>query len=40
MLYSEIVAERCYTSRLERHDRLIDGDEEAAMERKKRQGYF
>jgi 3'-phosphoadenosine 5'-phosphosulfate sulfotransferase (PAPS reductase)/FAD synthetase len=40
MLYSEIVAERRDTSRSARHDRLIDGDEQAAMERKKREGYF
>jgi len=40
MLYSEIVAELRDTSRSERHGRLIDGDEEAAMERKKHEGYF
>jgi 3'-phosphoadenosine 5'-phosphosulfate sulfotransferase (PAPS reductase)/FAD synthetase len=40
MLYSEIDAELRDTSRSERHGRLIDGDEEAAMERKKREGYF
>jgi sulfate adenylyltransferase subunit 2 len=40
MLYSEIVTELRDTSRSERHGRLIDGDEEAAMERKKREGYF
>ena len=28
------------TRRSERQGRLIDGDEEAAMERKKREGYF
>ena len=36
----EIVAELRDTSRSERHGRLIDSDEEAAMERKKREGYF
>ena len=35
-----IVAELRDTSRSERHGRLIDSDEEAAMERKKREGYF
>jgi hypothetical protein len=40
MLYSEIDAKLRNTSRLERHGRPIDGDEEAAMERKKREGYF
>ena len=37
---SEIVAELRDTSRSERQGRLIDSDEEAAMERKKREGYF
>jgi sulfate adenylyltransferase subunit 2 len=37
---AEIVAELRDTSRSERHGRLIDSDEEAAMERKKREGYF
>jgi len=37
---AEIVAELHYTNRSERHGRLIDSDEEAAMERKKREGYF
>ena len=37
---SEIVAELRDTSRSERQGRLIDIDEEAAMERKKREGYF
>jgi sulfate adenylyltransferase subunit 2 len=37
---AEIVAELRDTSRSERQGRLIDGDEEAAMERKKREGYF
>jgi len=37
---AEIVAELRATSRSERHGRLIDSDEEAAMERKKREGYF
>jgi sulfate adenylyltransferase subunit 2 len=40
MLYSEIDAELRNTSRSERHGRPIDGDEEVAMERKKREGYF
>jgi hypothetical protein len=40
MLYSEIDAELRDTSRLERHGRLFDRDEEAAMKRKKREGYF
>jgi sulfate adenylyltransferase subunit 2 len=37
---AEIVAELRHTRRSERQGRLIDGDEEAAMERKKREGYF
>ncbi len=37
---AEIVAELRDTNRSERQGRLIDGDEEAAMERKKREGYF
>jgi sulfate adenylyltransferase subunit 2 len=37
---TEIVAELRDTSRSERQGRLIDSDEEAAMERKKREGYF
>jgi len=37
---SEIVAELRDTSRSERQGRLIDSDEDAAMERKKREGYF
>ena len=37
---AEIVAELRDTSWSERHGRLIDSDEEAAMERKKREGYF
>jgi sulfate adenylyltransferase subunit 2 len=37
---AEIVAELRDTNRSERHGRLIDSDEEAAMERKKREGYF
>jgi sulfate adenylyltransferase subunit 2 len=37
---AEIVAELRDTSRSERQGRLIDSDEEAAMERKKREGYF
>jgi sulfate adenylyltransferase subunit 2 len=36
----ETVAELRDTRRLERQGRLIDNDEEAAMERKKREGYF
>jgi sulfate adenylyltransferase subunit 2 len=35
-----IVAELRETRRSERQGRLIDGDEDAAMERKKREGYF
>ncbi len=37
---AEILAELRDTRRSERQGRLIDGDEEAAMERKKREGYF
>jgi sulfate adenylyltransferase subunit 2 len=37
---AEIIAELCDTRRSERQGRLIDSDEEAAMERKKREGYF
>jgi sulfate adenylyltransferase subunit 2 len=37
---AEIVVELRDTSRSERQGRLIDSDEEAAMERKKREGYF
>src|SRR5579862_520359 len=37
---AEIVAELRETRRSERQGRLIDNDEEAAMERKKREGYF
>jgi sulfate adenylyltransferase subunit 2 len=37
---AEIVAELRDARRSERQGRLIDGDEEAAMERKKREGYF
>ena len=37
---AEIVAELRETRRSERQGRLIDSDEEAAMERKKREGYF
>ena len=37
---AEIVVELRHTSRSERQGRLIDSDEEAAMERKKREGYF
>jgi sulfate adenylyltransferase subunit 2 len=36
----EIIAELRDTRRSERQGRLIDTDEEAAMERKKREGYF
>jgi sulfate adenylyltransferase subunit 2 len=36
----EIVAELRRSSRSERQGRLIDSDEEASMERKKREGYF
>ena len=36
----EIVAELRQASRSERQGRLIDGDSEASMERKKREGYF
>jgi sulfate adenylyltransferase subunit 2 len=37
---AEILAELRETRRSERQGRLIDGDEDAAMERKKREGYF
>jgi sulfate adenylyltransferase subunit 2 len=37
---AEIVAELRDSRRSERQGRLIDSDEEAAMERKKREGYF
>jgi sulfate adenylyltransferase subunit 2 len=37
---AEIVAELHKARRSERQGRLIDSDEEAAMERKKREGYF
>jgi sulfate adenylyltransferase subunit 2 len=37
---AEIVSELRDTSRSERQGRLIDSDEESAMERKKREGYF
>jgi sulfate adenylyltransferase subunit 2 len=37
---AEIVAELRDSRRSERQGRLIDGDQEAAMERKKREGYF
>jgi sulfate adenylyltransferase subunit 2 len=37
---AEIVAELRGLRRSERQGRLIDGDEEASMERKKREGYF
>jgi sulfate adenylyltransferase subunit 2 len=37
---TEIVAELRDARQSERQGRLIDGDEEAAMERKKREGYF
>jgi sulfate adenylyltransferase subunit 2 len=37
---AESVAELRDTRRSERQGRLIDSDEEAAMERKKREGYF
>jgi sulfate adenylyltransferase subunit 2 len=37
---AETVAELRDTRRSERQGRLIDNDEEAAMERKKREGYF
>jgi sulfate adenylyltransferase subunit 2 len=36
----EIVAELRAARRSERQGRLIDTDEDAAMERKKREGYF
>ena len=37
---AEIVAELRSARRSERQGRLIDGDEDASMERKKREGYF
>src|SRR5271169_560686 len=37
---TEIIAELRDTRRSERQGRLIDSDEDAAMERKKREGYF
>jgi sulfate adenylyltransferase subunit 2 len=37
---ADIVAELRRSSHSERQGRLIDGDEEASMERKKREGYF
>jgi sulfate adenylyltransferase subunit 2 len=37
---ADVVAELRDTRHSERQGRLIDGDEEAAMERKKREGYF
>jgi sulfate adenylyltransferase subunit 2 len=37
---AEIVAELHNARQSERQGRIIDGDEEAAMERKKREGYF
>jgi sulfate adenylyltransferase subunit 2 len=37
---AEVVAELRDTRRSERQGRLIDSDEDAAMERKKREGYF
>jgi sulfate adenylyltransferase subunit 2 len=37
---AQIVAELRGTRHSERQGRLIDTDEEAAMERKKREGYF
>ncbi len=37
---AEILSELRDTRRSERQGRLIDGDEDAAMERKKREGYF
>jgi len=37
---SDVAAELRNTRHSERQGRLIDGDEEAAMERKKREGYF
>jgi len=36
----EIIAELRLSRASERQGRLIDGDEPASMERKKRQGYF
>jgi sulfate adenylyltransferase subunit 2 len=40
MTVTDIVAELRSSRRSERQGRLIDNDEEAAMERKKREGYF
>ena len=37
---AEIVTELQQARQSERQGRLIDGDEEASMERKKREGYF
>jgi sulfate adenylyltransferase subunit 2 len=37
---AQIIAELRNTRHSERQGRLIDSDEEAAMERKKREGYF
>jgi sulfate adenylyltransferase subunit 2 len=37
---ADIASELRNTRHSERQGRLIDGDEEAAMERKKREGYF
>ena len=37
---ADIVAELRAARRSERQGRLIDSDEDAAMERKKREGYF
>jgi sulfate adenylyltransferase subunit 2 len=37
---ADIVSELRATRRSERQGRLIDSDETASMERKKRQGYF
>jgi sulfate adenylyltransferase subunit 2 len=37
---AEILAELRASRHSERQGRLIDSDEEAAMERKKREGYF
>jgi sulfate adenylyltransferase subunit 2 len=39
-MVADIVAELRHSSRSERQGRLIDSDEEASMERKKREGYF
>ena len=37
---ADIVAELRHSNRSERQGRLIDSDDEASMERKKREGYF